>query len=480
MGRIPVDEMSEALASANVCTWAWNSDAPGQLRLYDPSGRLPNDLRRVVSEDEWRRLTSLLGDALAEGRSINIPLELRLHRGEGCELVLRGGPVHGGKPGRLAGICSQDADENGQIEQKQWLPLARLSHELRSPLTAVLHLTREMYASDPPPSMVDAINELDRNGRFMLRIIEDMLDAVRSGDSQIVHEPEVISTELLVDQLAPLAKERAALQEIGFTVRQSDDFPDYFLADPVALRRILQNLIDNALKFTLVGEVEVVLSVADEDGEKRLYFDIVDSGPGITEDGIEHIFTPFEQGPGAQGRPEGLGLGLALSRQLARALDGTLEVDSRPGHGSRFRLKIAFEAVSMAQRETAATTVDRNTRSSVPAPSVLLVEDHPLLSKHTGRDLTRLGCHVDIASSAQEALALLEQSAPDVVILDLDLPDMSGYDLCRLMIEGDRSGKRRYVAYSGTGDAADRQAAEAAGFTAFFVKPSSASELIGL
>lgn len=476
------EDVSAVLAKAGVCTWSWDADTPERLTVEGARGELPHDLISIISSEDWPILQSRFRAALKEGRPFEASVTVRLAHDVQRDVVLRGGVEAAADTGKyqVSGVCWQTLDAGETTEQTQWTPLAKLSHELRSPLTAIMHLTANIQAGNPPPELSDAIGEIEHNGAFMLRIVEDMLAAFRSGEPEAGGEAEIISSALLIDQLEPLASERAAIKDIGFIAHTHDDFPDCFWAEPVALRRILQNLIDNAIKFTQQGNVSVELSKTGEDVDAQLRFDVVDTGPGIPGDEIKRIFAPFEQGQTGQRNVEGLGLGLALSRQLAHALDGRLEIDSEPGRGSRFRLSIPFKPVSASDLYTMEMAIAAESAADASKRSVLLVEDHPLLSKHTGRELAQLGCRVDIAANAQEALAAVQAGERDIVILDLDLPDMSGYDLCRLLVERDQAGKCRYVAYSGSDDIANRQAAEAAGFHAFFVKPTSARDLLGL
>lgn len=476
------EAVAEALAGAGICTWVWDVNAPDSLDVYCVQDTSPRDIRCRLGHEEWQLLQSQFTTALDDDRTFETTVVLRFGDDTVRKSVFRGSRKAGpdGRFSHVSGVCWYAVDVARTTEQTQWAPLAKLSHELRSPLTAILHVTAHMQGNNPVSVPDDAIAEIEHNARFMLRVIEDMLDAFRSGEPQATHEPEIVSTSLFLDQLVPLASERASLKGLGFKVCCDDDFPAYFWAKPVELRRVLQNLIDNAIKFTERGEVSMALRTAGERTDPRLFFDVIDTGPGIGEQDIERIFVPFEQGHRVQHPGDGLGLGLALSRQLARVLDGDLQVDSVQGDGSRFRLKLPFQEVSVEQRASLEKPHTDETTSAGEQTSVLLVEDHPLLSKHTGRELADLGCCVDVVANAQDALAAVEQRVPDVVILDLDLPDMSGYDLCRLMVDRYRAEKCRYVAYSGSDDIADRQAAEAAGFHAFFVKPSSARELLGI
>lgn len=475
------EEVSAALANAGVCTWIWDAGSPEHLLLEGARGDLPADLSRIIPSEDWSFLQSRFRAALRKGCPFEASVTLRLEHNAQCDVVFRGGcrATAGTRKSQVSGVCWQRFDAGETTEQAQWAPLAKLSHELRSPLTAIMHLAADMQGRNPPPELSDVIVEIKSNGGFMLRLIEDMLDAFRSGEPESGGEPEIISSALLIEQLEPLANERAAIKGIGFGMHTDAEFPPCFWSEPVALRRILQNLIDNAIKFTQQGDVSVELSRTGKGAATQLHFDVADTGPGIPDEEIRRIFAPFEQGQTGLRNEQGLGLGLALSRQLAHVIDGRLEIDSEPDRGSRFRLSVPFKPVSASELRAMEMTAAAESAAVESKRTVLLVEDHPLLSKHTGRELTKLGCHVDIAANAQEALALVQEGERDIVILDLDLPDMSGYDLCRLLVERDLAGKCRYVAYSGSDDTADRQAAEAAGFDAFFVKPTSARDLLG-
>jgi CheY-like chemotaxis protein len=314
----------------------------------------------------------------------------------------------------------------------------------------------------------------------MLRIIQDMLAAFRAGEPEVSRRPQKVSTQRLLLQLVPFVADQAERKGLTLRVEQDKDFPDHFLVEPVALRRILQNLLDNAVKYTDRGGIVLRLCMAGDDRDGAwLCFGVEDTGPGMNGREVARVFEPFSRGDEVGRRSSGLGIGLALSHQLAAALSGTLEVESEPGHGSRFRLLVPARVPDGGSEDPAMP--DNGDLAAVhPGTKVLVVDDHPLLSKLTGRALRRLGSEVEVASTAREALLMVQSLTPDVIIIDLDLPDMSGFDLCRDLAAREHLADCRFVAYTGSDGSASRKAAEQAGFSAYLVKPASAEELLGI
>jgi len=470
----------QALVSTGTGTWVWNSNLPDVLKVRWPDRAAAQDLRHIVDAEGWRLLLSQLQQAMLDEQAFHSQIWVSEGDSERYELQLMGGrSIDAGPAAKVRGLCWRADGRLHRDTQSQWAPLAKLSHELRSPLAAVVQQAGELLGRSEDSEMHEGLDSIRDSSTYMLRIIEDMLAAFRAGEPESVRAPESLLIDRLVGQIVPISASRARSKGLRLQVHKHADFPRRFWAEPVALRRILQNLLDNAVKYTTEGEILLSLSVSETDDGALLCFDVQDTGLGMSTDEITRVFEPFAQGSAGQIRSAGLGVGLALSRQLANSLDGDLTVDSDPGKGSRFRLAIPAR-VPVDDLNSGVQSVDGYDMTVVsPGKKVLLVDDHPLLSKLTERELIKLGCEVDVAATAREAISKVEQRVPDLVILDLELPDMSGCDLCRKLIARKDLAHCRFVAYSGSDQAADRHAAESAGFHAFHVKPVGAEVLIG-
>jgi signal transduction histidine kinase/CheY-like chemotaxis protein len=472
--------LASVLSTTGSVAWGWHPDDPETLCLTDPSGRLTHDIRPQVEAAHWSRLSCRLRQALADGEPFRMTVALRGGRTSGGALELIGARERSpGKDGRrVVGLSWHAPSAAVQEDEANWAPLAKLSHELRSPLAAVrLQIEQLRYQLDDADAQ-DVLASMLKNTGYMAGIIDDMMRGFRAGDQRSATRRTTIETADLVEQIVPVAEDRAWRKGLSFSVRRQPGFPDSFLSDTVALRRILQNLLDNAIKYTAEGGVRLGLKVARGGDRPMLRFEVTDTGPGMSEQDIARAFVPFAKGDAGQGEDgDGLGIGLALSRQLATELAGDLEVRSTPGVGSRFVLSVPSRCAQEAADREAPAAPARQVPQGI---RVLLVDDESLLLRMTAKELARLGCEVDIADSARAGLDSVDRHVPDVVILDLDLPDMSGCDLCRQLRERMQLAHCRFVAYSGSDEPAHRRAAARAGFHDFLVKPATARELLGL
>lgn len=473
------DLLAAALNSTAAVAWRWEADDPERFlaTLDGDAAACGPDLRSGFSDADWHLLLSRLTASVDEGRRFQCSVNIEAVDGDELELHVLGGAesLDGAATGRCCGLCWLGGASLHDSNQGTWAPLAKLSHELRSPLAGIAQQTLELRNDTDNKAVRATLDLVHENARFALRVIEDMLDAFRSGEPETRGESTRVDTRRLLAQLVPVVRDRARRKGLALSVVDDEDFPRVFWADAVALRRILQNLLDNAVKFTRSGSITLTLSRREERGANLLSFEVEDSGPGMTAEDAQWVFEPFQKGRAGRRSSTGLGIGLALSRQLATGLGGELNLVGSAGEGCRFRL-------SIPAHEADASGAADNTVIELPyvpqARSVLLVEDHELLTNVTRRALTRLGCTVEVAATAREALALIERWTPEVVILDLDLPDMSGCELCERLMQRDQLADCRFVAYSGSDDLMDRAAAEQAGFHAFIMKPASAEELL--
>jgi len=305
--------------------------------------------------------------------------------------------------------------------------LSKMSHELRTPLNSVIALSgvlERRLAGKLPGEELGYLEVIGRSGRHLLALINDILDLSRieAGREEITlvpfSLPSLVAENMSV--IEPLAREK----NLTLVNRVQADLPP-LVSDPAKVRHILQNLLGNAVKFTERGSVEIsVQQTADE-----LQINVRDTGIGIAPDQIPHIFEEFRQADDTSARKYGgTGLGLAIAKKYAAMLGGDIRVQSVPGQGSTFTVRLPLVP---AGNEVA----DQVLPSAPPPggglaqgnPDILLVEDsEPAIIQMTDI-LTEHGYRVRAARSGPEALALIERSAPDAVILDLMMPGMDGF-----------------------------------------------------
>lgn len=277
-------------------------------------------------------------------------------------------------------------------------------------------------------------------------------------------------------------KLRAEAKRIGFAVEAPLELPRYLIGDEGKIRQVAVNLIGNAVKFTDRGLVAVRIAVGEGPGEARLVVEVEDTGPGIAREDLGRLFKPFEQTQAGVHARGGTGLGLALSRELARLMGGEVTVDSRLGAGSCFRFSVPV-SVAEAPAERAAPESRGMTRitkltSGLSPPRVLVVDDAEESRSWLSVLLTRLGFTVREAENGAEALRVAEAFAPRLVLMDLNMPVMDGYQAMRALRA--RFSPRDLTLVAVTASAFDdaRHGIFAAGADAWLRKPTRESELI--
>jgi CheY-like chemotaxis protein/CHASE3 domain sensor protein len=335
--------------------------------------------------------------------------------------------------------------------------LANMSHELRTPLNSALILAK-ILADNKSGNLTDDQVRFARTissaGNDLLAIINDVLDLSKVEAGKVELSTESVRVENTVEQIARAFQPQAQQKGLGFNVRFDPDAPRTLLTDPQRLGQILKNLLSNAIKFTERGEISLQVSAA---GQQLIAFAVRDTGIGISEHQQGIIFEAFRQADGSTHRKYGgTGLGLTISRDLARLLGGDIEVQSRPGEGSVFTLALPLEpqpaAVTLlpasqppAAREPpaglappppraplspaplrAATIEDDREQLQADARLVLIVEDDPAFATIL-RDLTRqLGFQCVVTQTATDGAAAAVIYHPKAVLLDINLPDQSG------------------------------------------------------
>ncbi len=360
--------------------------------------------------------------------------------------------------------------------------LANMSHEIRTPLTAILGFTDVL--ADPHLSTTEHATTLDtirRNGEHLLSVINDILDLSKIEAGKLRLDAVPCRLADVVHSVTALMEPRARDTGLAFAVEYDGPVPDEIRADPTRLRQILVNLLGNAIKFTPAGSVRLVIRFE----RRRLRFDVVDTGIGVAPEVQARLFTPFTQAdPSTSRRFGGTGLGLAISRRLARLLGGDLRVRSKPGAGSTFTLEIdpgPLATTALVTHPTPAPAPAPATTPESDAPlrgRVLLAEDAPDNQRLVCFYLRRAGAEVDVAENGIVACALALARSYDVVLMDMQMPELDGYAAtARLRAAGYRGPIVALTAHAMDGD---RDKCLQAGCDDFATKPIDRPVLLGL
>ncbi len=368
--------------------------------------------------------------------------------------------------------------------------LANMSHEIRTPMTAILGFADIIDEPDLDPETRTELTERIRvSGRHLLTVINDVLDMARIEHNKMRVEPVSCAAHRVISEGVALFESVADDHAITLDLQFDAPFPECVRTDPTRLRQIVMNLVSNAIKFTHTGGVTVRARVEDEGGRGRLVVEVADTGIGMTGEQLGRLFKPFEQADtSTERRFGGSGLGLVISRTLARMLDGDLTAASTPDRGSTFRLEIDAGEIAQTRMLDDPARAAREVVSTAPrldaqptlAGRVLLVDDGEDNRRLIAFHLDRLGAEVHEAINGLDALHAIE-AAPEpfgVVLMDLQMPEMDGYETVR-RIKRDHP---RLPVIAVTADARDetRDRCFASGFDDVITKPIDPVRLLWL
>ncbi len=369
--------------------------------------------------------------------------------------------------------------------------LANMSHEIRTPMTAILGFADILAEDAEKPAEIEAISTIKRNGTYLLKIINDILDLSKIEAGKFSVDKRRCSACQIVSDVASLMRVPASAKQLPLVVEYVGPIPEFIECDSTRLRQVLINLIGNAIKFTQTGRVRVVVSYLDSDRRPRLQFDIVDTGIGMTQEELQRLFQPFTQADASTSRRfGGTGLGLTISQRLAEMMEGSVTVESAPGHGSTFRLIIPtgnMEGVRMladpSEAGVSKAEVARSTPTCDIKSRVLLAEDGLDNQRLISFVLKKAGIDVTLAEDGQLALdlALAAKAAGepfDVILMDMQMPVLDGYAATMRLREAGYTGP--IIALTAHAMTNDREKCIAAGCDEYAAKPIDRTRLLFL
>jgi CheY-like chemotaxis protein len=306
-----------------------------------------------------------------------------------------------------------------------------MSHELRTPLNAILGYAQLMQKAKLEEKQLNAARVIQQSGNHLLSLITDILDLSKIEAGRMELHPAPCDVRALVGAVHEMVRVPAEQKALALTCTIPDEVPQAIEVDEKRLRQVLLNLLGNAVKFTATGRVALIVSLLEAGQDSALLrFEVQDSGPGLAPDEMERIFRPFEQAGSIERRQVGTGLGLPISRQLVRLMGSDILLQSRIGQGSSFWFEIRVPVVEVGEQDEA-IDVSHVTGYAGVRRSVLVVDD-----VEENRNLLRamlgpLGFECREAGDGLEALQSAQQDKPDLILMDLKMPGMDGYQATR-------------------------------------------------
>jgi two-component system, sensor histidine kinase len=360
--------------------------------------------------------------------------------------------------------------------------LAELAHEIRTPLTGILALGELLTTSELGERERGWAAAIKSTAEHLAMLTSLIVDAARADAKGLVLRRELIRPRRLAEALGVALSARALAKGFAAEVAIAADLPAGVIGDTLRLRGALENLIDNAVKFTERGSVR--LEVAAEKaarGRVRLVFTVSDSGIGLTAAEIRRLFRPFAQASKQTARRfGGAGLGLAFVKRIAKAMGGDLTITSKPAGGSSFRLTGIFDQVAEAAADREGASAERPEAPLRPL-NILCAEDNPYGRVVLNTILTELGHRADFVGTGTAAVEAAARGHYDVVLMDVTLPGLDGLEATRRIRALDRpAGGVAIIGISGRANGADEAAGYAAGMDGYLVKPISPAALTRL
>jgi signal transduction histidine kinase/CheY-like chemotaxis protein/uncharacterized membrane protein affecting hemolysin expression/HPt (histidine-containing phosphotransfer) domain-containing protein len=362
---------------------------------------------------------------------------------DGRFLERRSGPIIQGETyiGRVFSYVdiTEDKRREAQLEQARTMAeeaskakgtfLAVMSHEIRTPLNAIMGLTEMLLAGNTTAEQHDHLRTIEESAAHLLGVVNDILDFSKIEAGKLVLDRVDFSIRDLIDGVARVLRHQASRKNLDFRVTVQDDVHNVFRGDPGRLRQVLLNLLGNAVKFTPSGSISLAVAPTSDPVPKGflgLTMRVADTGIGMDTIRISELFERFQQGPGSISRRfGGTGLGLAITKQIVERMGGHIEVTSREGEGSTFVFTVLLLPGHVdtlpASGKSPDTADDAECRLHI-----LLVEDNTLNAAVTRLHMKRMGHELAVASSAREAYVLLSRNRYDVVLMDIEMPDIDG------------------------------------------------------
>jgi len=454
------NQLAEAQQTAHIGSWEWDvltNKIKWSDELYALFGLNPQEIEasyenylKYVHPDDKQLVNSIFQQVLKDHQPFQF--FYRIIRSDGMGRILEGrGHVYTDGSGKAIKVIGTSLDvtkmkltEEALVKAKTAAEkanslkdqfLANMSHEIRTPMNAIIGFTDLLRKKKLGEQELDYVETIKASGNNLLVIINDILDISKIDAGMMVFEEYPMSIKGIFHSLNAMLAQKAKEKKLALKFDFGKDIPPTLLGDPTRLTQILMNLGGNAIKFTEKGNVDVFAKIIEDDKEKcKIEFTVKDTGIGIAEDKLGQLFNRFQQVEDQIARKYGgTGLGLAIAKKLIELQGGTITVKSEINVGSVFTFMLPFKKAKSGQVVVKENEDGKFNLAELSKLKILLVEDNPLNIKLVLSLFSENGLKTDVAEDGKEAVEKVKNNKYDIVLMDIEMPEMNGYDATKII-----------------------------------------------